>query len=364
MLARSSPLAVIVQRLAACRCGEGERGVTYRLLLCGVCGALLVCSGSDAKADEKAAVTAEGLSELSASHLRFGPEEFVNLFQADEYSSGEASDDGPRLRYRLFVPRTLEPGKKYALIVWVHGFGVEETIDLNRNTGQLMHTGLIFRNVAAPEDHKFYFLAPQNQISAAWFAKPGGDGAMSHAELLLALIDETLAKHRVDPERVTLVGISSGATASWEIAARRPELLAGMAPISGSGARIDDLEPLVGIPVWAFHNDGDNPEPDIRAIERLQSLGGCAQLTQLAAANHDSWSAAFNRHGLLQWLLARRKGEACPIENSAWGEGADMAGSTVAHALPALGTLVVVFAAILCLIRPPSALKRLLTSAR
>ena len=367
MVSPSRKLTTVVARLVRRECVRLSSHVGWHRLLLGVCLiAVIMGRGRSVRAEEKAAATADGLSDLSKSYLRFGPTEYVNLFEPGTFRAGEDGSEGPILRYRLFIPRDIEAGKKYPLIVWVHGFGVEETIDVNRNTGQLMHTGLIFKTLNTPADYRFYFLAPQNQESADWFAKPRDrdDDAMSWGEMLLALVDEMIAKQSVDPDRVTMVGISSGATASWGFAARRPDLFAGVAPISGIGARDVRLEQLVDIPVWAFHNKGDKPEGDIRSVERLQSLGGCAQVTIPPDEGHDSWSAAFARHELLTWLLARRKGESCPSPAEKSIQRIDVDTERVTSILIAAATLFAFVAAVACLIRPPALLKRLLTSSR
>jgi hypothetical protein len=114
----------------------------------------------------------------------------------------------------------------------------------------------------------------------------------------------------------------------------------------------------VGVPVSAFHSTGDAPEGDRRTVELLKSLGGCAQLTEIVGKVHDSWTLAFNKHGLLDWLLARRKGEPCPIDTSAWLDKSTIASLT--QSLPGALTLLLIVVSVVVVLRPPPRLQRLL----
>jgi predicted esterase len=304
--------------------------------------------------DEVATENPYKAENLSALYLKFERQDLVDLFQPGEFVADNGQAGGPSLLYRLFVPSNLEEGKRYPLIVWVHGFGDTETTELNLNTGQLKHTQLIFTDTKTPETYPFYVLAPQNRESANWF----DEGASSPGEMALELIDETIEHHPIDASRVVLVGISSGGTAAWEFASRRPDLFAAIAPLSSTGGDHVQLERLVGTAVSAFHSTGDGPEGDRRTVEWLKSHGGCAQLTEIVGKVHDSWTLAFNKHGLLDWLLARRKGEACPIDTSKWPDKSTIA--SLAHSLPGAVTLLLIVAAVVVALRPPPRLQRLL----
>ena len=56
-----------------------------------------------------------------------------------------------------------------------------------------------------------------------------------NADAVNALLDEVLAKYRVDADRVYLTGLSMGGYGTWHLAAIHPERFAAIAPICGGG---------------------------------------------------------------------------------------------------------------------------------
>lgn len=237
--------------------------------------------------------------------------DFLALFEVGEFSLNASGQREQRLPYRLFKPVNQNAGTKYPLIVWLHGYG-EEEITLG-NAGQLKHTQMIFRDPAHPERYPFFLLAPQNVESTRWFSDPNhrNDSSgqkLSSGELVAALVKDLVAKYPIDSDRITLVGISSGATASWEFGIRYPGLFAAIAPLGSAGCDKADIEALVPLPIWAFHGEYDYADGDRMTVSRIQSQGGNATLTETPGAEHNSWYWAFNDHGLLSWLMAQRKG--------------------------------------------------------
>ena len=69
------------------------------------------------------------------------------------------------------------------------------------------------------------------------------DGWPRREGYLLAILDETLARYRVDPDRVYLTGLSYGGFGTWYLASRHPQRFAAIAPIIGGLA-----EPLAPKP--------------------------------------------------------------------------------------------------------------------
>jgi phospholipase/carboxylesterase len=75
-----------------------------------------------------------------------------------------------------------------------------------------------------------------------WFTKTPGDGEYDgetadlqrSARLIEDFVGKATAKYHTQPDRVFLVGFSQGAIMSYEVGLRRPELLRGIAALSGS----------------------------------------------------------------------------------------------------------------------------------
>jgi predicted peptidase len=134
----------------------------------------------------------------------------------------------------------------------------------------------------------------------------------------MAILEETCQSHPIDADRVSVAGISSGGTAAWEIAIRHPDRFSAIAPISSAGAHEASVKRIVNMPVWAFQSQRD-PYAPISAVQQtiqaLHEAGGAAELTAVSLSPtsklwvHDAWTEAFKEYGLLEWLLAQRRGE-------------------------------------------------------
>ena len=75
-------------------------------------------------------------------------------------------------------------------------------------------------------------------------------------ELLKSLLDDIVARYKVDSDRIYLVGYSMGGTGAWYMAYKYPHVFAAVAPMSGNtnpwwASRLKD------IPIWAFHGGKD-----------------------------------------------------------------------------------------------------------
>jgi predicted peptidase len=133
-------------------------------------------------------------------------------------------------------------------------------------------------------------------------------------DVLLGLLDEVIAQHRVDTNRVYLTGLSMGGFGTWSLAVQHPERFAAVAPICGGGEIIDvllappartaDLKP---IGVWAFHGAKDpvvQLDESERMVRALRKLGmKDVELTVYPEAGHDSWTEAYQNPKLYEWFL-------------------------------------------------------------
>jgi predicted peptidase len=125
-----------------------------------------------------------------------------------------------------------------------------------------------------------------------------------------ALLDEIMARYRVDVDRVYLTGSSMGGYGTWALAAAHPERFAAMAPICGGGnpASADRLR---GVPTWAFHGAEDRtvpPEESRKMVAALERAGGDVRLTIYPGVGHDAWTITYADSGLYAWFLAHRGG--------------------------------------------------------
>ncbi len=205
--------------------------------------------------------------------------------------------------YLLFLPRAYDETaeKRWPLILFLHGAGERGT-----NIWLVAKHGPPKLVTAKPE-LPFIIASPQCPSGQTW-----------SNDTVLALLDELLAKHRIDPERVYLTGLSMGGYGTWSLAAAAPERFAAVVPICGGGDPIKLLladprraEALKNLPVWAFHGAKDpvvKLEESERMVDALKRFG-CreVQLTVYPEAGHDAWTETYENPKLYAWLLAHRR---------------------------------------------------------
>jgi dipeptidyl aminopeptidase/acylaminoacyl peptidase len=138
---------------------------------------------------------------------------------------------GRRLPYRLLSPVQEEPGRRYPLILALHGSGAVGS----DNASQL---GPFVRSWARPDiRQKFqaFVLAPQFPSRSAEYSA----GATMHSRPTavladaLELLDTVLTTHAIDDDRVYVVGFSMGGSAAWHALLSRPQTFAAALVLSG-----------------------------------------------------------------------------------------------------------------------------------
>lgn len=209
--------------------------------------------------------------------------------------------------YRLLKPATIEPGKKYPLIVFLHGAG-ERGDD---NTKQLMYFPEQMASAEWRAKYPCFLLAPQCPAEKWWAGRrrgnANGDNAESdQLEVVERMLTETIKDQPIDTKRVYLTGLSMGGFGSWEWGSRRPTWFAAVAPICGGG-NVETAKALKDTPVWAFHGDADAVVPVERSremVEAVRTAGGSPKYTEQPGVGHNSWTPAYSDpQGLVPWMF-------------------------------------------------------------
>lgn len=219
---------------------------------------------------------------------------------------------GHTLHYRLLRPETIEPGKKYPLVLFLHGAG-ERGED---NAKQLIHGVPEF---AKPENRKAYpcfLIAPQCpefrkwvevDWSAAAHAQP--DNPSEPMKLTLGLIGQLARELPIDARRIYVTGLSMGGYGTWDVVARHPNLFAAAVPICGGGDE-NTAARFAQLPIWVFHGAKDmgvKPERSRKMIAALEKAGGKPKYTEYPNEGHASWIPAYRDPALHQWLFAQHR---------------------------------------------------------
>ncbi|MBI1302193.1 MAG: prolyl oligopeptidase family serine peptidase [Phycisphaera sp.] len=225
-------------------------------------------------------------------------------------------------RSRLVEPSTealAKAGGRLPLVVFLHGSG-ERGDD---NTAQLKH----FAGATAGEEFQSrvpaFVLAMQCPRDESWsaidlkaFREKGelprfAEEPTRAMRALVAAIEEVLATKPVDRDRVYLTGLSMGGFGAFDLAARRPELFAAIAPICGGGDPTTAAR-FAHLPLAIVHG-ADDPVVPVALSRAMRdaavAAGGSPRFLELAGIGHDAWTPAyrFGTDGILDWMFAQRR---------------------------------------------------------
>lgn len=197
------------------------------------------------------------------------------------------------MRYLIYLPSNHENQEAWPLLLFLHGAGERgDNLELVKKHGPP-------KLIAGGKEFPFVVVSPQCPADQWW-----------EPVSLTALLDEVVARHRIDKQRVYVTGLSMGGFGTWALAAHTPDRFAAIAPICGGG------EPFMArrirqIPAWVFHGAKDEVvalDRSERMVEALQRAGGNVQLTVYPDAGHDSWTETYNNPQFYEWLLAQQRG--------------------------------------------------------
>src|SRR6185312_585250 len=89
------------------------------------------------------------------------------------------------------------------------------------------------------------------------FWQPGSDDARR----ALGILGRVKREFNVDPTRIYLSGVSSGAAGVWDLAASDPGRWAAIVPVASGGCDPALAPRIRHIPCWCFHNGNDITSP-------------------------------------------------------------------------------------------------------
>ena len=127
----------------------------------------------------------------------------------------QARNDGSRQEYSVFIPSSYTPERSWPLVVAMHGLGGQHTDVINNANLQ-----------ALAERRGFVMLSPSARGRSNFFRGPGEEAALS-------AIEEVRRAYAIDPDRITLTGVSMGGSSSMHMALHYPDRWAASHPVCG-----------------------------------------------------------------------------------------------------------------------------------
>jgi len=300
------------------------------------------------------AIAIQPVKNYAETNSRVVPE-MLPLFKAEKIVyTGKDKYKNTEIGFRLHVPENIEPGKKYPLILWLHGVGEAGT----DNQDQLVHLHHIITYLTGPKKRDFFLLVPQTpKDHTSWDAhtyisyepevaelqaQPSASGILgslfgssapqpaatrivqrqpvekgepfedSPLGFSFAMLDQVIANYPVDTDRITVSGLSSGGDGTWRALERRPEQFAAAVPLVSWNAlkdqAIEKNPVLKKVPIWAIYSSDDNGIDFAREeFARIEAAGCNVRKSEFGVCGHNAWTPAMLQADIFSWLLSRAK---------------------------------------------------------
>ena len=230
----------------------------------------------------------------------------VYCFEERSFSYTGGKYDNAEIKYRLHVPQRIVSGKKYPLVVHLHGVGEAGT----DNTYSLAHLHSILPLLIGPAQQDFFLLVlqcpPQNRV---WTFTKAKDGNL---DLAVAAMEHVIRNNPIDEKRLSTFGLSSGGYGVWELLAAYPDKFAAAVPASTTfHGKYKTILELHQTPIWVFMNEddgGDSIPPLLEAMRYFEASNGYMKLTRLDQGGHAAWRPAMDEYNCFSWMIAQKRG--------------------------------------------------------
>jgi predicted esterase len=226
-------------------------------------------------------------------------------FMAPGFYRGQYNKDSPwgaeLVPYGLYVPPHSQKEKgPFPLIVYLHGYG-------ERTKAKLFKAGLPLSIAKAFGPNKpngpFEFIAffpidPTGKWETGSF----------EVEDAMRALDYVIGRHRIDPARVYLTGISNGGMGVWRLAEAYPDRWAAVVPVSSFIS--PDVSKVRHISAWIFHAAKDKQAPVKRErdlVKQLKEANADVRYTEIPNKGHEIWREAYDAKELYDWLATKKK---------------------------------------------------------
>ena len=208
----------------------------------------------------------------------------------------ENPNSGIKLPYWITTPTDFDASREsLPLILFLHGAGERG------NDGERVGIHGIPKYFGADADYlsqRVVTLSPQCPEGEVW---------VHLTRTVKALLDDVMEKYNIDPDHVSVTGISMGGFGTWDMLCTYPNTFAAAAPICGGGM---SWSIHTKTPVRAFHGDADGTVPlncSLDMVNALNARGGHAELTIYHGCGHDSWTRTYEQTDVISWLARARR---------------------------------------------------------
>lgn len=225
-----------------------------------------------------AAAQSELLTDRSTAATQAANIALLQKLDREAWSAGRFVAGDQALPYRLLPPTVIDDGKRYPLVLVLHGSGAIGS----DNLGQLGPLALSWSTPHIRAAFPAYVLAPQFPERSANYRPSEADGLLAaqagpHIPTLTALVADLRKRYPIDARRIYITGFSMGASAATQALLQQPGMFAAAVAFSGVPPERGVAAHLAKTPLLIVHGNADdeNPiAPDRAMVTALQRQPG------------------------------------------------------------------------------------------
>jgi poly(3-hydroxybutyrate) depolymerase len=183
--------------------------------------------------------------------------------------------NGSTIRYSLLVPEVMVPGEKYPLVLCLHGSRGATYAAEAMAAPELRKKHPCFVMAPAAPRTKFWSLGGiPDHVTPEQLKERGMDKLDSVEVELMEALEDVVANHAVDPDRLYITGQSKGGHGTWGTILKNPNRFAAAAPICGPVGTVD-VTSIAHLPDFSWQCRSDRRRGNFSSHGRSPEKGRC-----------------------------------------------------------------------------------------
>jgi chitodextrinase/predicted esterase len=255
-------------------------------------------------------------------------------YQSYQYAIPGASSSVSPMRFRLMTPngfnRFASDGKKYPIIIFLHGSGEAGAYDNIVNNGvgeqdnekQLVHGGQLHMNAVLNGTFPGLLFYPQIRRPNPVFGF-GPAWGFDNIKAVEYILRKLILDYKVDPDRIYIHGLSMGGEGAWRFISWKPDLFAAAHPMSAAGTAFwkNQSQPsgywtgearhrYKHIPLRHAQGALDQaplPTDGNNQVDAVREVGGNIRYSYYSTLGHGTWNSEYSKPDFFSWFLSQRK---------------------------------------------------------
>lgn len=182
--------------------------------------------------------------EMSLVSLPSGPTPgHFEVYSFDYRNNGSIDLPG-----QLYVPSGYDENALWPMVIYLHGDnerGEDNVAQINSKLDGL---------IAKADSEGFFIYTPQLSDSF-------GSWNSTEIDKVVRVASDITRYYTVDFSKISLTGVEIGGGGVWNAFSRYAEAFAAAMPVCGDTSGATEYGDIVGLPIWAFHSEGDSVVP-------------------------------------------------------------------------------------------------------